>query len=384
MRMSRVSLLVGLVFVLLTSLPLPASVARAQAASLAITLQPESGPPGTAVTIFGRGAPPSAEVRVLFAYWSRQIDCRAGRDAELVTVVTADQNGLFTATHQASRTQTDQLGITYLAELAGPPPAARSPLECFPFETPGIFPQTGYRIDYDPFLDYVSAYGGVETFGFPVSRSVTVLGCTTQFFQRHVLQRCADGAVRPLNLLDPGLMPVQSINYSTFPAHDPAVASAAPPPNTPNYGQAALTHVQSTVPNTFEGLPVGFFSTFVNSVPDAPRNPALTVLANLEVWGFPTSQPAFDPNNRNFVYQRFQRGIMHYSNADQATRGILLGDWFKSVITGENLPADLAAQMQGNRFLRQYCPANPRSLCRPSELPETDLSAAFVPHATSP
>jgi hypothetical protein len=131
------------------------------------------------------------------------------------------------------------------------------------------------------------------------------------------------------------------------------------------------------VPDRFEGVPVGFFSTFVNSVPGDARDPIATALRNLEVWGFPTSRPAFDPTNRNFVYQRFQRGIMHYSRLEDVTRGILLADWFKAVLTGEGLPPDLDAQMGGSRFLRQYCPDNPRALCRPEQLPATDLSGAF-------
>ena len=32
----------------------------------------------------------------------------------------------------------------------------------------------------------------------------------------------------------------------------------------------------------------------------------------MERWGAPISQPAADPGNAGFVYQRFQRGVMHY------------------------------------------------------------------------
>jgi hypothetical protein len=174
-------------------------------------------------------------------------------------------------------------------------------------------------------------------------------------------------------------MPVERVNGSVFPAHDPAVAGAAPPPGTPGYGEAVLDHLLAVVPRTFEGLPVDFFSVFVGTAPDAPLSPALTALRNLELWGFPTSRPAYDPGNRSFVYQRFQRGIMHYSRLDEATRGVLLGDWFKAVMTGQGLPADLEAQMRGSPFLRQYCPGNPRALCRPDALPQTDLTAAFLP-----
>jgi hypothetical protein len=114
-------------------------------------------------------------------------------------------------------------------------------------------------------------------------------------------------------------------------------------------------------------------------VPGAGSPPAIVALVNLELWGFPTSQPALDPNNASFVYQRFQRGIMHYDHTTGATGGILLGDWFKTAITGVDLPPDLAAQLQGSRFLRQYCPGQPRWVCRPAELPDTDLADAFQP-----
>jgi hypothetical protein len=103
------------------------------------------------------------------------------------------------------------------------------------------------------------------------------------------------------------------------------------------------------------------------------------VLRSLELWGFPTSRPTFDPTNRDFVYQRFQRGIMHYSRTDEATRGVLLGDWLKAVITRQRLPADLEAAMSRSPLLRQYCPGNPRSLCRPEALQLTDLTGAFRP-----
>jgi hypothetical protein len=45
---------------------------------------------------------------------------------------------------------------------------------------------------------------------------------------------------------------------------------------------------------------------------------------DLEVWGVPTSQPAVDPHNTKFVYQRFQRGILHYDQTAGSTQGILL------------------------------------------------------------
>ena len=59
------------------------------------------------------------------------------------------------------------------------------------------------------------------------------------------------------------------------------------------------------------------------------------------------------------------------------TEGLLLADYLKSIVTARNLPADLAAQAAGSRFLAQYCPGAPRWVCRPADLPDTDLTFAF-------
>jgi hypothetical protein len=61
---------------------------------------------------------------------------------------------------------------------------------------------------------------------------------------------------------------------------------------------------------------------------------------------------------------------------------LLLADYFKSIITGWNLPADLADAAKASRFLNQYNPTLPRSLARPDQLPDTDMSQAFVPGPT--
>jgi len=241
------------------------------------------------------------------------------------------------------------------------------------------FSQTSFRIDHEPFWLYFESRGGVGTFGYPVSRTASFLGCTTQFFQRHVLQQCAGTGVRPLNLLDPDLMAATTINGSTFPLHDPALASTAPAPATPEYSRAVLDHLLTTVPSTFEGLPVDFFGTYMETVPPELVVSGPLVLRNLEMWGFPTSAPAFDPSNRGFVYQRFQRGIMHYRTSTRSTEAILLGDYFKSVLTGRGVPPDLASQMAGSPYLAQYCPGQPQWLCRPAQVQGTDLSAAFEP-----
>jgi hypothetical protein len=116
-------------------------------------------------------------------------------------------------------------------------------------------------------------------------------------------------------------------------------------------------------------------------VPGVVGDDTLRAQVNLEVWGFPTSRPAFDPTNRDFVYQRFQRGIMHFDRTQGATRGILLADWFKTIIVGDpdELPDDLEAQVQAadSRFYTQYCRALPLWVCRPERLDSTLLLFGF-------
>ena len=93
---------------------------------------------------------------------------------------------------------------------------------------PRLFAQTGYRIDRDSFWDYFTSRGGVATFGYPASRDFQFLGCTSQFFQRLVMQQCGTQGVGTLNLLDDGLLPYTMINGSTFPAVDATLKAATP------------------------------------------------------------------------------------------------------------------------------------------------------------
>src|SRR5207302_1540432 len=103
-----------------------------------------------------------------------------------------------------------------------------------------------------------------------------------------------------------------------------------------------------------------------------------------EIWGAPTSKPARDPHNPNFIYQRFQRGIMHYDKGCSCTQGLLLADYFKALLMGQNVPADLAAQARESRFFKQYDRHKANGLVRPSDLPRTDLSQAFDKQAPVP
>ncbi len=223
---------------------------------------------------------------------------------------------------------------------------------------PRFFAQTNFRIDSDAFWDFFQKRGGVRTFGFPVSRAFTFFGCQTQFFQRLAMQQCGNGGVGTLNVLDDGLLPYNHFHGSTVPQADPQLISAAPLPSDPDYAAKAIDFVRANTPETFDGEPVKFLTTFNNTVgladafPQGNGDPGLLPLLNLQLWGLPTSAPAMDPNNHDFIYQRFQRGVMHYDKGCQCTQALLLTDYLKSLLTGNLLPDDLAAQAASSPLLR--------------------------------
>jgi hypothetical protein len=275
--------------------------------------------------------------------------------------------------------------VSVLASLLVAAPAAQAQATDERF-----FQQTGFRVDNDAIWGYFNQRGGVEAFGYPISRTFRFLGFQSQFFQRKLVQVAPDGSARLMNVLDPGLMGfATSINFSPIPAHDEALARSAPTPDSPDYGTAIVEFTRQNAPESVDGKPVGFFSTFQGTVtcqiafPNQPCQEGLLPLMNLEMWGVVTSRPVVDPNNNNFVYLRFQRGVMHFQGTDDAGRpiigGTLLGEQFKSLLTGQGLPADLEQQARNvnSPYLRQYCPGQPSSLCRPAELSQTDLTNAF-------
>jgi len=262
--------------------------------------------------------------------------------------------------------------------------AALAPPETPTMAQANCFQQTGFCITNQQFAEYFRLRGDVRILGYPISRSFTLEGFEVQFFQRVILQMQA-GQVARLNVLDPSVMPMTRANQSIFPGPDPALAAQAPQTTSPTYAQDVVQFVQKVSPNTFNGQPVGFFNLFNTTVPvdvafpGQTPNPDLVTLLNLEIWGLPTSNPAADPGNGGFIYQRYQRGIMHFDATCTCTQGILVGEYLKSVITTRNLPPDLAADMQGSRYYGQYSPGSPGWTARPAELPSTDMTNAFEP-----
>ena len=252
-------------------------------------------------------------------------------------------------------------------------------------DDPRAFPETGFRVADDAFWAYFGGRGGVENLGYPVSRRFTLQGFGVQVFQRAVLQEQPDGSVQPLNLLDEGLLPYTRVNGSTFPAAAGDLEMATPQTDQPDYARRVVEFVRAAAPDTWQGLPVNFGSTFFGTVtcrdafPRGGCQESLLPLLDLELWGAPTSAPAFDPHNHDVVYQRFQRGILQYDPSCRCTQGVLLGDLFKSLLTGQDLPADLAAEAAASPYLRQYDPTRPQGLAHPERLADTDLTDAFSP-----
>jgi hypothetical protein len=271
------------------------------------------------------------------------------------------------------------LGLLLTAALLVPwmlPLAAAQPVE-----DPRFFEETGVRIDDDRFWEYFRRRGGTRTFGFPVSHAFTLLGSQVQLFQRHVLQLRSDGSVGVLSLFGRNdLFPYTRINGSTIPGPDPAYLAAAP---SDADVEAALTFVSLRVPDVWMGQPVRFLETYLGTVRieelaadgllDAGSLPALA----LELWGLPTSAPSHDPNNPDFVFLRFQNGVMQYDVRTDETQALLLADYFKAILTGEPLPPDLWEAAVSSRFYRQYDPSAPLGVARPADLPDTNLREAF-------
>lgn len=196
---------------------------------------------------------------------------------------------------------------------------------------PRFFDQTGYRIDRDDFWDFFQKRGGVRAFGYPVSREFTFFGCQTQFFQRLAMQECGNQGVGTLNILEEGLLPYNRFHGSTVPMPDPALITAAPLSSDPAFAAKAINFVRENAPEVVDGESVKFFSAFQNTVslndafPQGSGDPALLPLLNLQLWGLPTSKPAYDPTNHDFIYLRFQRGVMHCDKGCQCTPRLAVG-----------------------------------------------------------
>jgi hypothetical protein len=231
---------------------------------------------------------------------------------------------------------------------------------------------------------YFAARGGVSTFGYPASRPFMLFGSRVQLFQRYVMQQ-QPGRVGLLNVLDEDLMPYTDFGTAVIPPSDPRLAASAPSPDDPSYGPAAIRFLSQNVPNTWMGIPVNFLDAFLQvGRSGGDLDPAMQALVGVEVLGFPTSAPAPDARNTNFIYQRFQRAVLQYDASTGLTQPLLMADYLKAIITGQNLPPSLAMQAQSSRLYLQYRPGLPGWVSRPDDLPGTDMTLAFEPLIAMP
>ena len=126
------------------------------------------------------------------------------------------------------------------------------------------------------------------------------------------MRRMVAGAALLVGLLMPGAaMAAGPLDGLTVPAADPALAFVAPTPDQPNYDARLQAFLEITVPDTWNGLPVQFLSTLNDT--------------GVDVLGLPTSMPKADPNNPDFVYQRFRNGLLFYNATDGTTSVLPLG-----------------------------------------------------------
>jgi hypothetical protein len=271
-----------------------------------------------------------------------------------------------TATPTAAATGTATAGPTVAATVTPTPAVVQ--------QAPAVvhdqqyYPPTGFRVD-DQAVSFFQSRGTVDTFGYPISRLFTFLGCPVQMFQRLIIQLCPGAGPQLINLLDPDIFPYTRVNGSVFPTPDDSLKQRTPAVGSPEYANI-LTFIQTNTPDTFNGQPVNFWQTF-------------SARGGLEILGAPISQPQPDPTNASFIYMRFQRVILHFhptTGGGTITDPLLLADNQKQNMLDPNAPSNpqnLQQQASGSRFFGQYCRGGTHWLCRPDALGGTDLTFAF-------
>ena len=140
-----------------------------------------------------------------------------------------------------------------------------------------------------------------------MSRKGTTIVMTRRMKQLFVVLGLA--LAIPATAMMPGVAAAAGpLDGLTVPQADPALVFIEPTPDQPNYSARAEAFVEATLPDTWNGQPVRFLSTLNDT--------------GVDVLGMPTSAPATDPHNPNFVYQRFQNGVLFY-NATEGSTSVL-------------------------------------------------------------
>ena len=249
---------------------------------------------------------------------------------------------------------------------------------------------TGYDLTDPTITAYFRQHGGVAALGNPISNPMRLSGNRVQLFQRQAIEVHADGSVGTLNLVDGDFLPVTAIGGPGL-APDPALVARVPAGGAPSDVQMAAKYLDATAPNDWNGMPVRFGATFRSMVrcPDlvgiAACDNGTLLSAATDLWGLPTASPVLDPHSPDFVYLRFQRGVMVHSRKAGETQWLLLGELFKQVLLGRPLPPEILSQITSSsvyaRYYAQYDPQARDGVARPTELPNTSLAGAFQAQA---
>jgi hypothetical protein len=242
-----------------------------------------------------------------------------------------------------------------------------------PATTPACFEETEFCVRPGPLLDFFRAKGGPTVVGYPVSRPFTLRGEEVQLFQRLALRTLPDGPAAPLPLLQDNLLPLRRVAGTPLPPVDANLVDRTPSFSEPDFKRAANAFLDETVPDVFNEEPIDFLELY-RQVPGGAESAS----EGIPVFGWPVSAATLAPDG-TAVMQRFEFALFRYSLVTGQNEILLLGDMLKSVITGEGLSDELAADAAGKPLFRQYNPGTADGLHRPAELIDTDLDGAFRP-----
>jgi hypothetical protein len=234
--------------------------------------------------------------------------------------------------------------------------------------------ETGFRVDDDAIWSFAQQLSDPEVLGQPLSRTFTLSGCRVQIFAERAVQACPGREVGLLNVLDSDILPLTQLGGGrTIPSVDDALKAQTPRGDL----EALAAFVREQVPDDLDHVHLGFQRAYFA----ATESDGVA----LELWGAPLSAAVPEPGDPALVTQRFQRALLEYDGHTQTTRTFPIGEVFRDALRDapefaaearEEL-ARLGPNGQPNPYFDQYCPLVPASVCRPLELPRTDLSFAF-------
>ncbi|MFN0072846.1 MAG: hypothetical protein ACKVVP_15280 [Chloroflexota bacterium] len=216
------------------------------------------------------------------------------------------------------------------------------------------FERTGFRVEHGYIWDYYLRRGGESVFGAPVSGLFSVSWvmngncCWMQLFERGALQvipsvNIAGRLVESVNLFDvphgfPALVGADAA-HGLYPPIDPTLRDLAPDSAALSFPLAFDDYLDRIVPDEWDGLPVGFRRLYLEAATAvaAGEGPGIRSLVALELWGYPLSRPAPDPERPGIVYQRFQHAIMRYRVDCDCTERMALGTLLRDVLRDRDL-----------------------------------------------